>query len=612
MQLIVLGMHRSGTSVLARLLNLMGAYFGPEGISTGGNQENPKGFWERRDVRLLNDTVLHAVGCDWNRISALDVGALPEIVTAEFRERASKLILEMDAHRPWFMKEPRLCLLLPLWRQVLEAPVCIHIYRNPVEVASSLLTRNQMPMLAGLALWEKYVSSARMASAGLPSLSVSHHRLMTDPMPEVERIFSKLAEHGVSGLRMPSAREVAAFIDPKLYRERSSRKDLSEFAQAPQVHAFKALEDDLSQAEGMMARLSPDNGEHLAAYESSLPPLQPKAEPKKVIDAAQVALREQLAARDQENKMLREASAKRDEALRDLDQRRSRELVTLGELQAKVVRCEQDLERRRLEGAAELKQRDDMLQALQDKLEGLQDRLEGLQDKIAQLNAESAVACDRIERLTADLESATGRTVELQQSLDLAREEQAAREAELSRQATLARDLEATLRKAEQSLADRFREIATLSRRVLDQEAGLAAAKASLASHEAELEATRDALANMRASRAWKLTKPLRAAGRLLKGRRQAAADPVNEAAMIESTGLFDRSWYLRTYEDVARNGADPIEHYLLFGATEGRDPGPDFDTAGYLKRNPDVQEAGINPLVHYAMHGKIEGRLPK
>ena len=61
MQLIVLGMHRSGTSVLARLLNLMGVYFGPEGISTGANQENPKGFWERKDVRQLNDGVLQRV-----------------------------------------------------------------------------------------------------------------------------------------------------------------------------------------------------------------------------------------------------------------------------------------------------------------------------------------------------------------------------------------------------------------------------------------------------------------------------------------------------------------------------------------------------------------------
>ena len=69
MQLIILGMHRSGTSVLARLLNMMGAYFGPEGIGTDANDENPKGFWERRDVRSVNDFVLHSVNCDWHKVS---------------------------------------------------------------------------------------------------------------------------------------------------------------------------------------------------------------------------------------------------------------------------------------------------------------------------------------------------------------------------------------------------------------------------------------------------------------------------------------------------------------------------------------------------------------
>ena len=62
MQVFILGMHRSGTSALARVLNLMGLYFGGERVSTGRNRENRKGFWERRDVRLLNDTILFNAG----------------------------------------------------------------------------------------------------------------------------------------------------------------------------------------------------------------------------------------------------------------------------------------------------------------------------------------------------------------------------------------------------------------------------------------------------------------------------------------------------------------------------------------------------------------------
>ena len=69
MQIFVLGMHRSGTSVITRLINLMGAYIGPKELSTGANPENPKGFWERRDVRDENDAVLWSSGADWWRVA---------------------------------------------------------------------------------------------------------------------------------------------------------------------------------------------------------------------------------------------------------------------------------------------------------------------------------------------------------------------------------------------------------------------------------------------------------------------------------------------------------------------------------------------------------------
>src|SRR3982751_6814815 len=110
MQLIVTGMHRSGTSVLARLLNLMGVYFGTEGKSTGANKENPKGFWERRDVRTLNDDLLFSIGCDWNRISTLDLSRVSPAMQRDFDARAFRIVLDLDAHRPWLLKEPRLCL----------------------------------------------------------------------------------------------------------------------------------------------------------------------------------------------------------------------------------------------------------------------------------------------------------------------------------------------------------------------------------------------------------------------------------------------------------------------------------------------------------------------
>ena len=80
---------------------------------------------------------------------------------------------------------------------------------------------------------------------------------------------------------------------------------------------------------------------------------------------------------------------------------------------------------------------------------------------------------------------------------------------------------------------------------------------------------------------------------------------------LLRKSKFFSTDWYLAEYPDVAKAGFDPLEHYLLHGAGEGRDPGPEFSTAGYLERYPDVAEAGVNPLLHYLRHGKNEGRNP-
>ena len=78
------------------------------------------------------------------------------------------------------------------------------------------------------------------------------------------------------------------------------------------------------------------------------------------------------------------------------------------------------------------------------------------------------------------------------------------------------------------------------------------------------------------------------------------------QVSIIEKSGLFDESWYLRQYPDVAADaGIKASEHYLLFGAFEGRNPGPAFNTKSYSAKHPEISEAGINPLLHYIQHEK-------
>jgi hypothetical protein len=74
---------------------------------------------------------------------------------------------------------------------------------------------------------------------------------------------------------------------------------------------------------------------------------------------------------------------------------------------------------------------------------------------------------------------------------------------------------------------------------------------------------------------------------------------------------LFDTNFYLRKYPDVAQANLNPLGHYLKYGAAEGRQPHPLFDPAYYLDHYPDVRESGMNPLLHYVLHGAQEHRRP-
>jgi len=75
----------------------------------------------------------------------------------------------------------------------------------------------------------------------------------------------------------------------------------------------------------------------------------------------------------------------------------------------------------------------------------------------------------------------------------------------------------------------------------------------------------------------------------------------------VRSSGLFDSTFYLDQYPDVAAAGIDPLEHYFAWGAAEGRRPHFRYDGEWYRRRNPDAGD--VNPLVHYLRTGQAEGR---
>ena len=216
MQIIVLGMHRSGTSTLARIINLMGAYFGSEEVSVGVSEDNPKGFWERKDVIEIDEHILKAAGGSWWDVEPLDLAAIQAPDLEYIRQRIRDTLLKLDAHRPWFIKEPRLSLTLPLWLEYLESPLFVSVNRSPVQIAKSLCKRNGIPLEYGLALWEFYAQSAQRMLVGRPCVSVSYEDLLLDPHGQSVALYERLQVAGVSGLRPPKREEIEAFVSPAL------------------------------------------------------------------------------------------------------------------------------------------------------------------------------------------------------------------------------------------------------------------------------------------------------------------------------------------------------------------------------------------------------------
>lgn len=222
MQYLVLGMHRSGTSALTRVLQLMGCHLGGDEELTPGDASNPKGYFERRDAWALDEWLLERLGGSWHDLTRLDGEAVPAELQAEFAARLRPILERLEPHRPWALKDPRMCVLLPSWRACLSAAVGVLLHRDPLEVARSLRTRDAFPLAAGLGLWERHTRDALRFTAGLPRVLVSYAELLADPLGAARRLLRDLRAQGAgTGLSLPGEQALREFLDPALQRQRA-------------------------------------------------------------------------------------------------------------------------------------------------------------------------------------------------------------------------------------------------------------------------------------------------------------------------------------------------------------------------------------------------------
>jgi len=207
-------MHRSGTSALARILNLLGVSLGPEDGLMTPQPDNPTGFWESRAVARFNERLLEEVGGSWDRPPTITPGwaALPDLDERRREIVALLASVRSDAAGCHAVKDPRLAITLPLWGQVAPPERVIVTIREPLAVCQSLHRRNGIPFERGAELWLRYVQGA-IDDHELPTVIVDYADLVTRPRAVVRSLA------GVLDLPKPddvASSAIEEFLDPSL------------------------------------------------------------------------------------------------------------------------------------------------------------------------------------------------------------------------------------------------------------------------------------------------------------------------------------------------------------------------------------------------------------
>jgi hypothetical protein len=161
---------------------------------------------------------LAAAGGDWKHPPA----SAPAAAIDAFRREAAAVLETLEPRRPWFIKEPRLCLLVRELLPLLTRPVFVHVVRDPVEAAASLEARDGLGRDEALALWELYTRAAFAATRGWPRVIVDYADVVADPLAASTRLHAALAAFGVERLGAPDAAAVGAWIEPALHRQHAA------------------------------------------------------------------------------------------------------------------------------------------------------------------------------------------------------------------------------------------------------------------------------------------------------------------------------------------------------------------------------------------------------
>lgn len=197
--IVVLGMHRSGSSAITKGLEVMGVNLGSHLMSADANNE--KGYFEDIALNQINTEILEASGHSWNSLSLIKDNDLLSDKFTGLKDRATEILKEKLAGAEILgIKDPRFCRLLPFWKDVfndLKLDVSyVIILRNPESIAASLFARDAYPRVKSLYLWLEYMVPVFRETRAFKRSVVDFDQLVAHPKAVIEALAEDLKLSG--------------------------------------------------------------------------------------------------------------------------------------------------------------------------------------------------------------------------------------------------------------------------------------------------------------------------------------------------------------------------------------------------------------------------------
>ncbi len=225
--LIITGMHRSGTSMITRILNICGLYIGPENKLMPPGGDNPKGFWESAEIMNINGRIMSTYFGDWENPPKLPYLFWHDKKMDDIHRIIKNFVTTYTQHAKWWgMKDPRFCLTLPIWHYWIKDPKILVCLRDPLSVADSLMRRDQKLTLDKcILLWSQYMRSLLDYTSRENRIVVSYDSFFKDPLERVCYLLNKLGGFNDYAVDYDKIEEACSTVTPELRHQNRKLKN---------------------------------------------------------------------------------------------------------------------------------------------------------------------------------------------------------------------------------------------------------------------------------------------------------------------------------------------------------------------------------------------------